>query len=209
MADELDLEEVVAIAPEELTEEHTAFLKEHTEELTDEQKETFKSVLEVKEEKKEEEVTPEYRTVAQKKEDKKDDEDDDEVDPEDAKRISKVVGKELKPYNDRLEEQSQVVEVDSFITTRPEAKPYRQKMLTYMKAEHYNALPAHVIYKIVAGDDLEKIGAEKERKVREQASATQTAGSSARPTGGDGKDWGRASSEDVAAQKAKIFGYDS
>ncbi len=206
MADELILEDVTAKAPEELAENETTFIKEHAEELTDEQKETFKDVLEVKEEKEEEEeeVKPEYRYTPSKEEEEKEEE---EVDPEDKKLIGKVVSKELKSVNDRLEQQSQVLEVDSFITTRPEAKPYRTKMLTYMKAEHYNALPAHVIFKIVAGDDLEKIGAEKERTAREQAEATRTAGSSVRPTGSAGKDWSKASKEDIAAQKAKIFGY--
>src|SRR3990167_1343847 len=208
MAEELVLEDVTAKAPDTLAENETAFIKEHVSELTDEQKETFKSVLEVKEEKKEkkeeEEVKPEYRFTPQKKEETT--EEEEEVDPEDKKVIGKVVNKELKPVRDSLEQQSQVLEVDSFIVSRPEAQQYRTKMLAYMKAEHYNALPVHVIYKIVAGDDLEKIGAEKERKAREQAEATRTDGSSARPTESGGKDWSKASKEEVAAQKAKIFG---
>lgn len=221
MADELNLEEVVAIAPEELTEEHTAFLKEHVEELTDEQKTTFKTVLEEKKEEKEEkeeEIKPEYRFAPKKKEETEEEEtkEEDEVDPDDKKLIGKMVEKGLKPVKDLLDQQNQTTkiiqdqtEVDSFINSRPEAKPYRAKMLTYMKAEHYNALPAHVIFKIVAGDDLEKIGAEKERQAREQAEATRTGGSSVRPTGTGGKDWSKASKEDIAAQKAKIFGYNS
>ena len=197
MADELTLETVTAIAPEELTEEHTAFLKEHAEELTDEQKIVFKDVLEVKKEdiKEEEEL------------------DEDEIDPEDKKTIGKVVDRELKAVKKQLSEQQQTTktiqdqsEVDSFIASRPEAKSYRTKMLTYMKAEHYNALPAHVIYNIVAGDDLEKIGAEKERVAREQAEATRTGGSSVRPTGSGGKDWSKATTEEIAAKKAEIYG---
>ena len=215
MTDELNLEEVVAIAPEELTEEHTAFLKEHAEELTDEQKIVFKDVLEVKKEEKEEEIVPEYRFVPKKKEDIKEEEelDEDEIDPEDKKTIGKVVDRELKAVKKQLSEQQQTTktiqdqsEVDAFIVSRPEAKNYRTKMLTYMKAEHYNALPAHVIYNIVAGDDLEKIGAEKERQAIEKANSTQTKGSSARPTGSGGKDWSKATTEEIAAKKAEIYG---
>jgi len=210
MADELNLEEVVAIAPEELTEEHTTFLKENVEELSDEQKTTFKDVLEAKEE--EEEVKPEYR-FAKKDEEKEEEQEDDEIDPEDKKTISKVVDKELKDVRKQLGEQQQATrniqdqsEVDSFIASKPEAKTYRNKMLTYMKADHYNALPAHAIYKIVAGDDLEKLGAERERQAVEKANATQTDGSSVRPTGSGGKDWSKASSADIAAKKAEIYG---
>jgi hypothetical protein len=193
MADELILEDVVAKAPDQL-----------------EENETVKGVLEVKEEKK---VEPEYRFTPKKEDKKPDDEDEEEVDPEDKKLIGKMVEKGLKPLKDQLQSQSQTTqelmdkaEVDSFIGSKPEAKQYREKMLTYMKAEHYNALPAHAIFKIVAGDDLEKIGAEKERTAREKAEETYTPGNSVRQPSPTGKDWSKASSADIAAQKAKIFG---
>ena len=207
---ELTLETVTAKAPDQLAENESAFIKEHAGELSDEQKTTFKGILEPKQE---EEVKPEYRFT--KKETKPADDEDDEddgTDPEDKKVISRMVEKGLKPFKDQLQEQNQTTrniqdqtEVDSFITNRPEAKPYRNKMLTYMKAEHYNALPAHAIFKIVAGDDLEKIGAEREREAREQAEATRTGGSSVRPTGSGGKDWSKASPEEIANKKAEIF----
>lgn len=217
MADELNLEEVVAIAPEELTEEHTAFLNEHAGELNDEQKETFKDVLKV-EPVKDEPVVPEYRFAPKKLDEKQEEEEEeeDDVDADDKKLIGKMVEKGLKPVRELLDQQNQTTktiqdqtEVDSFILSRPEAKPYRTKMLSYMKADHYKELPAHVIFKIVAGDDLEKIGAEKERVAREKAEATRGGGSSARPTSSTNKDWSKATSQEVADQKAKIFGYQS
>ena len=53
MSDELNLEKVVTKAPGELEEKESAFLQEHVGELSDEQKETFKEVLEKKEPEKE------------------------------------------------------------------------------------------------------------------------------------------------------------
>jgi hypothetical protein len=220
MTEELNLEEVVALPVEELKEEHTTFLNEHVEELSDEQKETFKDVLKPVEPKNsDEEVVPEYRFAPKKIDEKKTDEEeeeDDEVDPNDKKLIGKMVEKGLKPVKDLLDQQSQTTktiqdqtEVDAFINVKPEAKPYRAKMLTYMKAEHYNVLPIHSIFKIVAGDDLEKIGAEKERLAREKAEATHDNGSSVRPTTSVGKDWNKATPQEIADQKAKIFGYNN
>lgn len=203
MTDELNLETITAKAPEDLAENESAFIKEHSEDLSVEQKETFKDVLTVKEEKKLEVIKPEYRFT---KPEIKPDDDDDGTDPEDKKVISKMLEKNLKPYADTTRKIEDQLEVDSFIASRPEAKTYRNKMLTYMKAEHYKELPTDIIYKIVAGDDLEKIGAEKERKAREQAEATHTGGSSVRPSGSGGKDWSKASSADIAAKKAEIYG---
>lgn len=151
-----------------------------------------------------EEIKPETRKEA-KQEEIIDDEDE-EIDPDDKKRISKVVTKQIQPLEQKSREMEDRIEVEDFIAIRPEARQYRAKILAYMKSPAYNNIPVQNLYKMVAGDDLMKLGAEKERQAREAAAATQTPSSTARPVASTAKDWSKATSQDVAAMKAKIFG---
>ena len=88
----MTLEELLAKEVSELTDEEKVFLKEHAAELTEEQKETYKDVLEVedKKEKKEDEEEDE------EDEDKDDDEDDDDEDDEDEDEENKGSEKMVK-----------------------------------------------------------------------------------------------------------------
>ena len=54
---------------------------------------------------------------------------------------------------------------------------------------------------------LQKIGAQKERDAAAAAAGSHSGGSSARPAGGQVKDWSTASKEEVAAQRAKVLGH--
>ena len=61
-SNELSLEQVVEVAPEELTDEQKTYLQDNVGDLTDEQKETFKDVIEKKEAPiKDEDFEPEVR----------------------------------------------------------------------------------------------------------------------------------------------------
>jgi hypothetical protein len=94
------------------------------------------------------------------------------------------------------------------MATIPEVGKYRNAMLTYMKDPAYAKIPAKNIFNIVAGNDLIKLGAQKEREAAAKANGTRIESNSGRPgdNGGAKKDWGNASKEEMAAKRAEVFG---
>ncbi len=208
---ELVLDEVVEVAPDKLDEDQTKFIREKADDLTDEQKETFKDVLEEEEGKPPEEIEVRTRTPKKKKkETTPEPEDDDDVDPEDEEAIGKVVKKEIKPLQDQLDAQtkrSQKLadegEVDAFIRDNPEFSKYRANALKYMKA--HPSLVASDAIGIVSSQDQQKIGAKKEREATQKAEESRSPGSSARKPKAGEIDWSKASRKEVAAKKQEIL----
>ena len=214
---EITLENVVETPIEELKDEQKTFIQEHAEELTDEQKETYKAVLEEKKEEGEPEIPdPETRTPAEIKKAKKgkeeEDEDegedeDEEITPEDEKTISKIIDKKTSGVLSKLQKIENQTDVDAFINSKPEFGKYRSAALKYMEHPAYSNIPVHNIMAIVASKDLQKIGAEKERKAAKDAAGTHSPGTTVREPGKGGKvDWSKASKEEVAAKRAEILG---
>jgi len=210
---QLNLEEVVEVAPDDLSDEQKTFLADNVDDLTDEQAETFGL--------KKSPPPPVEPEVRSKPPEKKPEDDDtlpplpDEIDPEDAKTIGAVVDRRLKPLQDEMQrqtatvkERADVTEVDNFIRENPQFDKYRGKMLTYMKHPAYSNIPAQNIARIVAGDDLVKMGAEKEREAAGKANESRGIGSSARQSKGGGKDWLKASKEEFDKQRAEVMGMD-
>jgi len=211
---ELVLEEVVEVAPGELSEEQTTFIKENAEGLTDEQKETFKEVLEAEEEEEKEidleKVTPESREGEPEppKPDVKPDEEED-VAPEDEEAIGKVVDKRIEPITKALGEVQKIkdqAEVDSFIRVKPEFEKYRAVALKYMAHPAYKNVPVNNIMSIVAGKDLQKLGAQKERDAKKKADDTKSPGDPVREPGKGKVDWKKAPKADFDAQRQKVLG---
>ena len=213
---EITLETVVEVAPEELSDEQKNFLQEHQEELDDTQKETYKEVLEKKEEEEIDLEKVEVETRGGKKKEeaggkgKGEDEEgeDEEIDPDDEKTIGKVVKKQLSGVTAQLEKVQKLTdeaEVTAFIQAKPEYGQYRGVILKYLAHPDYKNIPVHNIAAIVAAKDLQKIGAQKERKAAQKAKDTQGGGSTARKVGGK-IDWYTASKEDFERKKSEVLG---
>jgi len=199
---EITLETVVEVAPEELSDEQKTFLQENTDNLTDEQKEVYKEVIEKKEEEPNlDDIEPEVRSEKKKEEGKPGGDEDDEIDPDDEKTIGKVVKKQLTGVTAQLEKVQRLTdeaEVTAFIQVKPEYGKYRGVILKYLAHPDYKNIPVHNIAAIVASKDLQKLGAQKEREAAQKAKDTQGGGSTARKAGGK-TDWHTASKEEFEA----------
>lgn len=145
-------------------------------------------------------ITPETR---RQREEKKEEEDEDEIDPEDNKRISKIVDKQV---GSKMVEIENKMEVQAFVAAKPEFAKYQGVILKYMNHPDYANIPVHNIAAIVASRDLIKIGAAKEREAQKKVNETKSPGQTVRKPTGTQKDWHTASKEDFEAQKAKVLG---
>jgi len=151
-------------------------------------------------------IEPVVRMVTEEvTEDTPKDESDAEVDPEDDKVINRLVDKRLNPVTKRIEEQSNMIEVTGFITINPDYAKYKESIIKHMNHPAYKNIPVDRIAKMVAGDDLIKIGAAREREAQAKAAATRTGGTAPRITP-TGKDWHTATKEDYNAQRAAVLG---
>jgi hypothetical protein len=132
-------------------------------------------------------------------------EEPDEVAPEDEAAISKVVARQLNPVQKRMEEQANIIETTNFLAAKPEFAKYRDTIIKHMNHSAYKNIPVDRIAKMVAGDDLMKIGAEKEREAQKKVAETKAGGNTVRTTP-TGKDWHTATKEEFEAQKASVLG---
>src|SRR3990167_6194402 len=211
-SNELSLDQVVEVAPEELTDEQKTYLQDNAGDLTDEQKETFKDVLTKKEEPiKDEDFETEVRKAPLVKKEKGDerDEGDGEIDSDDEKAISKMVAKQIKPVQEtlkRVQEMEDRAEVDSFIAVRPEFAKYRGVILKHVQHPSYANIPIHNIAAMVSAKDMQALGAAKEREAARKAAETKGGGQMQRKVTSGKTDWGKISSEDFAVQRAKVMG---
>ncbi len=200
--EELVLDDVVEVAPDDLSDEQKTFLEENKADLSDEQAEKFG--LEKEEEP--EDVEPETRTKStEKPKDEKPEEEEEDVDPDDKATISKVVDEKLDQVTKDVRDTKDQIEVDAYIRDNPEYAKYRPLALKYMKNPAYNNIPARNIIAIVAGADQQKIGAKKEREATAKVKETQGGGTSARKPKAGEIDWGTATPKEIAAKKAEII----
>lgn len=141
----------------------------------------------------------------------------DEEETEDDRILAKTITKHMSPLQKQLErqnalmaEQRSLVEVESFVREDKTglASRYKDAMLKYIKA--YPNVPVSGIFKIVAGDDLMREGARRERRAASKAAATRvnSGNSSVVRNSGEkkGKDWGAASKDDYLAKRAEVLG---
>ena len=184
---------------------------EDVEDKTDTEDEKDESGDEEKEEKKEEEdkdidlddFTPETRIEEEKKKDEKEDED---LDPDDEKTISKVVDKKLSPLQTQIQKQNNEIEANSYIVDNPEFAKYKPVILKYMTHSSYKNIPVKNIAAIVSANDMQKIGASKERVATKKAADTKSKGTQARKAKGGKTDWLTASKEDYEKKLAQVKG---
>jgi len=193
---ELVLDDVVAVEPDDLTDEHRTFLEENKADLTDEQAEKFG--IEREEEEEEEEPRIRIAPTPTKKI-----EEEEEIDPDDQKRINKIVDQRMKEAG--VGDTRNQLEVDAAIRNDSELASYRDRALKYMKV--HPTLVAQDALAIVSGKDREKIGAKKEREAIKRANESVGSGTSARKTTPSaGKDWSKASPEEMAAKRDEVLG---
>jgi len=140
-------------------------------------------------------------------------EQEEEVDEEDEEKISRIVKKYTTPLQRQSIDNQNSIEVDTFIRDSTEKYPiaakYRGQILTYMNTPGFERVLARDIFKIVAGDELIKIGAERERVFAEKTRSDNPKVSSARSFPAGAKDWGSASKEDFEAKRAEVLGRSS
>lgn len=142
----------------------------------------------------------------------KDEDDDDDDDPK--AQVNKAVAaaidpikKQFETQNQQLQEQRDITDVNDFIASNAEKYPiagkFRDHMLRYMKA--YPNVPVDGVFKIVAGDELMRMGAQKERQASSKANGTRIQNSQGRPQEKGKKDWGNATPEEMAAKRAEVL----
>jgi hypothetical protein len=207
--DELTTESIIAEGVDQLTDEKREFLETHIDELDEETATKFGIT------KPPQKIEPEVRGgeggEVKKKEEGKGDEEEEEILPEDKKVITKVVSEQLSPVQEQLRESQNIIEVDTFIRENADKIPnvgkYRSAMLTYMNHPAYAKIPAKNVFRVVAGDDLIKLGAQREREAAAKASGTQVQSSTARPTNSGEKNWATATKEEFLAKKAEVLGH--
>lgn len=198
---EYNIDEVVALDPADTTSftpEHKAFLEEHKDELTTDELAKFGfEVTPIKPEPvKEPEKKPETPAPVQGATGDAGDDD---------KRIEGLIDKKLTPLQDENRKLQAKVDIDGFIASNPDFAKYRASITEYKNHPHYQNVPVHELARMVAANDLMKIGARAERAAAAKANGTKQPGHSARQTGTQ-KDWGAASKEDFAAQRAAVLG---
>lgn len=220
--DPITFESIAVVDVAELNDDQKAFILDNSGELTDEQRETYKDVLEGADDDSDKKINAddvEIQTRGGKKSDDDDDSggddddnsDDDKIDPDDEKTIKKVVNKQLDGFRGNqgdIQAIKDKQEVNDYIGDNPEFKPYRDVMLKYMAHPAYKNIPVDNVAKIVAGSDLQKLGAKKEREAADKAKSTQDGGQTVRDNKGGGAetDWAKASKEAFEKKKNEVLG---
>lgn len=201
---ELNLETVTAVAPEALTEDQKSFLDENKADLTDEQA--------IKYGYKETPIDPEKIEIITRggkrveAPAKPDEEDPDlaEMDPEDKKRIDKLIEKRVTPVQQQLQQQNDELEVNTYLLEHPEYGKYKGAILKYVAHPAYAQIPVKNIAAMVSADDMQKLGAQKEREAQRKVAETRNPGSGGKKPSGE-KDWHTASKEEYNAKLAEVL----
>lgn len=113
------------------------------------------------------------------------DDDDNDVAPEDEAMINKVVAKTFAPVIEKTLASEDDAEIQNFLKENPDFKPFEAKARRFLKHPSRRNLPVKSVFYEVAGDQLIKIGADREKKAAEKAKQTHTGGGSNR-SGGEG-----------------------
>jgi hypothetical protein len=222
MADnEITIESITSTieTAEDLSTEQKTFLEEHKADLEPDVAEKYGIVQDPiippvagGEQKTEEEKKAEADAAAAAAAAKAGKNDDTEPDPEDVKVIEKVVAKIVGPIKAKAEAQQIETDLQSEFGKHPEYKPYEKQIRAFVTHPNrigfiQNGLPVSSVVIEAIAPYLQKIGAQKERDAAAAAASSQGGGNSVRPAGGGQiKDWGKATAEEVAAKKAEVLG---
>jgi len=182
---------------------------EDTEEVKSEtvEEEAVEEKEEVKEEVKEEEkidadkIEIETRGAEEEKIDYGED-----IDPEDVKTIGKIVEKQTESVKKQLQETRDRLEVDAFVSDKPEFAKYKPVILRYLQHPVYSKIPVKNIAAMVASSDLLKLGAQKERDAQAKASSVRPIGNAVRKAESEVTDWSKVSKDAFEAHKRKVLG---
>lgn len=210
--EELQLDDVVGMEPDTLTDTHREFLDNNKGNLTADQQAKFgygeeQSQEDSKDKDEKKPVTPEIPAEPVVKTPIKlefDDEEDDGMDEEDRDRIRKQVAKGSKTLIERQQLIEDTQALNSIIADAPELKPYKETALKWMKA--HPTLTADAAMTIASAGQQQKLGAEKERIAAERARRTQNPGSQVRSSNTGSKNWATATDAEVEAQIAMAKG---
>lgn len=144
-----------------------------------------------------------------------DSEEEDPIDPEDKKVIERVLREQgatmieeaLEPILSKQVAQEDENELQTFLNDpgNVDFKPYESTVRKYMAHPSRRLLPIKSIFYEVAGDDLIKIGAERERRAREDAAETNAGGGSVRGEDGGKVNWEDLTPEEFRIEKAKAL----
>lgn len=109
---------------------------------------------------------------------------EDNIDKEDEKIISKQVQREIAPIKEAMYDNQIVAEVDGFLGSKGGEvyRPYEQKIKEFAKNPKLAGLKISAIANIAAGNDLMKLGAERERAAGTEAIESSTGGDTRRPS---------------------------
>lgn len=150
------------------------------EETPDEPVEEKEEVEEEPKEEEEEEVEVAVRSKSEEAVDYGED-----IDPDDVKTIGTIVEKQTASLRKQMQDDRDRYEVDTFIKDNPKFEKYKPAILKHLQHEVYSRIPVKNIATMLAGDDLLKMGATKEREAQAKANATKSPGDTARPSGGE------------------------
>lgn len=129
---------------------------------------------------------------------KAEEEDDDDTDPDDKARITKIVDKKV------VEAITKATEMGNFLKDNPQFAKYEKAMELYRNHPNYKNTPLKDIAAIVGFKDAERIGAAKEREAQKKVLETKDPGTPARKSETSGKDWSKATPDEVEAQRNRI-----
>lgn len=151
--------------------------------------------------------------IIQRKEEKikklqsqQDENEEENIDSADEELISKVIQRKLSPVIEPLLDKAinaeDDSEINSFIKDNPDFEQYKDKVRKYIIHPSRRHLPVEAIFFEVAGKDLLKLGADRQRKADEEANNNSTGGDTSRNMGSRGV-W-EMTPEEFEAEKEKI-----
>lgn len=118
--------------------------------------------------------------------DEDDQADDLEINEEDAKIVEKIVDQRLKPFEQQQAVAAIKQEIDDFVASNPDFKPFADKAVKWALHPSWKNVPTQQLMYAVAGPKLLKIGAQRQIAAIKKANETKT-GSSTGGEAGSGK----------------------
>ena len=132
-----------------------------------------------------------------------DEDEGDDIDDDDAKIIDKRVAKAMTPFIQKQMLEEDESEISIFVKDNPDFAPYADKVRKFAQHPTRREMPIKSIFYEVAGDDLLKIGAAREKKATDKAKESSAGGGDG--TGGESEKgvWDLTPAE-FAAQQEKL-----
>lgn len=116
-----------------------------------------------------------------------DDGGDDDISAEDEALVEKVINKKYGHVFNKVQEQEDSRELGDFLKENPEFEPYKAKIQKFWSHPSRNHLPVSSVAFEVAGKDLLKIGAQRQKKADDEAKGNNANGGGSGRSNGGGK----------------------